>query len=146
MTDVTDVTGRFIFECENETDDPVSVILRGRNLNGEGSSEDLYYRIMLIDDKGEQIRLRRNHDYQLNIAGPLSFGQRTFAEAVEAAATNNVWISISDNVNEVEDAHYILKVDKTNYVIDETQVTSGNVYTLSYSIKGKKLQKLTNLM
>lgn len=143
VTDVIDVTGRFIFECENETDDPVSVILRGRNLNGEGSSEDLYYRIMLIDDKGEQIRLRRNHDYQLNIAGPLSFGQRTFAEAVEAAATNNVWISISDNVNEVEDAHYILKDDKTNYVIDETQVTSGNVYTLSYSIKGKKGQNIT---
>lgn len=140
VTDVTDVTGRYIFECENGADDPVSVILRGHNV---GSTDDLYYRIMLIDDNGEQIRLRRNHDYQLNIAGPLSFGQRTFAEAVEAAATNNVWISISDNVNEVEDAHYILKVDKTNYVIDETQVTSGNVYTLSYSIKGKKGQNIT---
>ena len=140
VTDVTDVTGRYIFECENGADDPVSVILRGHNV---GSTDDLYYRIMLIDDKGEQIRLRRNHDYQLNIVGPLSFGQPTFAEAVEAAATNNVWISISDNVNEVEDAHYILKVDKTNYVIDETQVTSGNVYTLSYSIKGKKGQNIT---
>ena len=140
VTDVTDVTGRYIFECENGADDPVSVILRGHNV---GSTDDLYYRIMLIDDKGEQIRLRRNHDYQLNIVGPLSFGQPTFAEAVEAAATNNVWISISDNVNEVEDAHYILKVDKTNYVIDETQMTSGNVYTLSYSIKGKKGQNIT---
>lgn len=142
VTDVTDVTGRYIFECENGADDPVSVILRGHNV---GSADDLYYRIMLIDDKGEQIRLRRNHDYQLNIVGPLSFGQRTFAEAVEAAATNNVWISISDNVNEVEDAHYILKVDKTNYVIDDSELTTGsNIYTLLYSIKGKNGQKITD--
>ncbi len=135
VTDVTDVNGRYIFECENGADDPVSVILRGHN--NKGSNEELYYRIMLVDEKGEQIRLRRNHDYQINIEGPLSFGQPTFAAAVEAAATNNVWISISDNVNEVEDANYILKVDQTNYVIDDTQVTAGNVYTLLYSIKGK---------
>lgn len=137
VTDVTDVNGRYIFECENGADDPVSVILRGRNNDNNGSNEELYYRIMLVDENGEQIRLRRNHDYQINIVGPLSFGQPTFAAAVEAAATNNVWISISDNVNEVEDANYILKVDQTNYVIDDTQVTAGNVYTLLYSIKGK---------
>ena len=142
VTDVTDVNGRYIFECENGADDPVSVILRGRNNDNNGSNEELYYRIMLVDENGEQIRLRRNHDYQINIVGPLSFGQPTFAAAVEAAATNNVWISISDNVNEVEDAHYILKVDQTNYVIDDTQVTAGNVYTLLYSIKGKNDQTI----
>lgn len=139
VTDVTDVNGRYIFECENGADDPVSVILRGRN---NGSNEELYYRIMLVNKNGEQIRLRRNHDYQINIVGSLSFGQPTFAEAVEAAATNNVWISISDNVNEVEDTYYILKVDQTNYVIDDTQVTAGNVYTLLYSIKGKNNQTI----
>lgn len=139
VTDVTDVNGRYIFECENGADDPVSVILRGRN---NGSNEELYYRIMLVDENGEQIRLRRNHDYQINIVGSLSFGQPTFAAAVEAAATNNVWISISDNVNEVEDTHYILKVDQTNYVIDDTQVAAGNVYTLLYSIKGKNNQTI----
>lgn len=139
VTDVTDVNGRYIFECENGADDPVSVILRGRN---NGSNEELYYRIMLVDENGEQIRLRRNHDYQINIVGSLSFGQPTFAAAVEAAATNNVWISISDNVNEVEDTRYILKVDQTNYVIDDTQVAAGNVYTLLYSIKGKNNQTI----
>ena len=70
VTDVTDVNGRYIFECENGADDPVSVILRGRN---NGSNEELYYRIMLVDENGEQIRLRRNHDYQINIVGSLSF-------------------------------------------------------------------------
>lgn len=98
LSDVTDVTtnmGQYIFESENSADDPVSIILFGRN---EGDTENRYYRVMLVDDEGDQILIQRNHDYQLNITGRLSFGQATFAEALEAAATNNVWISISDRV------------------------------------------------
>lgn len=90
---------------------------------------------MLVNDAGDQILIRRNHDYQLNITGKLSFGQATFAEALEAAATNNVWISISDKVNEVEDNDYILTVDQTDYVLD-SELADGT-YTLSYTIKGK---------
>ena len=59
----------------------------------------------------------------------------TFAEALEAAATNNVWISISDKVNEVEDNDYVLTVDQTDYVLD-SELADGT-YTLSYTIKGK---------
>ena len=67
---------------------PVSVILRG-HLPGEDT--DLYYRVMLIDDEGEQVLIRRNCHYRLNIAGTLSYGQPDFASALEAPATNNVW-------------------------------------------------------
>lgn len=135
LSDVTDVTknmGQYIFESENSADDPVSIILYGHN---EGDAENLYYRVMLVNDAGDQILIRRNHDYQLNITGKLSFGQATFAEALEAAATNNVWISISDKVNEVEDNDYILTVDQTDYVLD-SELADGT-YTLSYTIKGK---------
>lgn len=90
---------------------------------------------MLIDDQGEQVLLRRNHHYKLNITGKLSYGQATFAEALEAAATNNVWISIDDDVNEVEDQNYILTVEKTNHVLDESK--TNKTYTLSYTLKGK---------
>ena len=102
LSDVTDVTtnmGQYIFGSENSADDPVSIILYGRN---EGDTEDRYYRVMLVNEEEAQIPIRRNHDYQLNITGRLSFGQATFTEALEAAATNNMWISISDRVNEVE--------------------------------------------
>lgn len=135
LSDVTDVTknmGQYIFESENSADDPVSIILYGHN---EGDAENLYYRVMLVNDAGDQILIRRNHDYQLNITGKLSFGQATFAEALEAAATNNVWISISDKVNEVEDNDYILTVDQTDYVLDSE--LADHAYTLSYTIKGK---------
>lgn len=141
LSDVTDVTtnmGQYIFESENSADDPVSIVLYGRNA---GDTEDRYYRVMLVDEEGDQILIRRNHDYQLNITGRLSFGQTTFAEALEAAATNNVWISISDRVNEVEDSEYILTVEQTDYVLGSE--LAGSAYTLSYTVKGKDGKKIT---
>ena len=141
MSDVTDVTtnmGQYIFESENSADDPVSIVLYGRNA---GDTEDRYYRVILVDEEGDQILIRRNHDYQLNITGRLSFGQTTFAEALEAAATNNVWISISDRVNEVEDSEYILTVEQTDYVLGSE--LAGSAYTLSYTVKGKDGKKIT---
>ena len=138
VTDVTKNTGQYIFESENSADDPVSIILYGRNT---GDTEDRYYRVMLVNDEGDQILIRRNHDYQLNITGRLSFGQATFAEALEAAATNNVWISISDRVNEVEDSEYVLAVEQTDYVLGAE--FAGKSFTLKYTIKGKGEKVIT---
>lgn len=97
---------------------------------------------MLVDENGNQIPIRRNHSYTLNIAGALSFGQDSFEAALEASATNNVWISISDEVNEVEDKNYILTVEKTFEVIDEGQV-QGGTYTFKYTLKGKNGIRIT---
>lgn len=143
MSDVTDVTSsmsQYVFECENSTDDPVSVILRGHL---PGQHEEKYYRVLLIGDKGEQLLVRRSHHYKLHINGALSFGQASFAEALEAAATNNVWISISDEVNEVEDTDYILTVEKTFVVLDESFTENGGSYTLNYTIRGKNDKAIT---
>lgn len=143
MSDVTDVTSsmsQYVFECENSTDDPVSVILRGHL---PGQREEKYYRVLLIGDNGEQLLVRRNHHYKLHINGALSFGQASFAEALEAAATNNVWISISDEVNEVEDTDYILTVEKTFVVLDESFTENGGSYTLNYTIRGKNDKAIT---
>lgn len=137
MSDIMDVStaeDQYIFESENRADDPVSVIIRGHRPS-EGADGDRYYRVLLLDEAGEQLLLRRNFHYKLNIRGELAFGQATFEEATTAAATNNVWISISDDVNEVEDQNYILTVTQTNYVLSESD--AGNTYTLSYTLTGK---------
>lgn len=137
MSDITDVStsvSEYIFECKNTSDDPVSVIIRG-HLPGETEAGDLYYRALLLDDKGEQLLIKRNFHYKLNITGALSYGQKTFEAATTAPATNNVWISISDEVKSVEDNEYILTVDKTSYILGEED--AGKTYTLTYSLKGK---------
>lgn len=134
IVDVATAGSQYIFESENGIDDPVSVIVRG-HLPSETEADDLYYRVLLLDDNGDPMLLRRNFHYKLNIVGALSYGQPTFEEATTAAATNNVWISISDDVNEVEDTNYILTVEQTNYVLDEE--FTGKNYTLNYTLKGK---------
>lgn len=137
LSDITDVStslSEYIFECKNTSDDPVSVIIRG-HLSGETEDDDLYYRALLLDSQGEQLLIKRNFHYILNIKGVLSYGQETFEAATTAPATNNVWISISDEVKSVEDNDYILTVDKTSYILDEEY--AGKAYTLTYSLKGK---------
>lgn len=145
MSDITDVSTskeEYIFECKNTSDDPVSVIIRGHLLPSETEADDLYYRALLLDDKGEQLLIKRNFHYILNIKGALSYGQKTFETATTAPATNNVWISISDEVKSVEDNKYILTVDKTNYILDEED--TGKTYTLTYSLKGKNGTTVTD--
>ena len=145
MSDIQDVVtdmSQYVFECENKEDDPVSVIIRG-HLPGQTETDDLYYRVMLVNDNGEQILIRRNHHYKVNIDGTLAYGQKTFAEALEAAATNNVWISISEDVKEVEDQNYILAVEQTTYVLDPT-IAPGTGFPLHYTVKGKNGQTVSN--
>lgn len=144
ISDITDVSTseeEYIFECKNTSDDPVSVIIRG-HLPGETEANDLYYRTLLLDGEGEQLLIKRNFHYKLNITGALSYGQKTFEAATTAPATNNVWISISDEVKSVEDNKYILTVDKSNYILDEED--AGKTYTLTYSLKGKNGTTVTD--
>lgn len=142
MSDIVDVstsTSEYIFESENTADDPVSVIIRG---HASGTTDDLYYRVLLLDEKGEQLLIRRNFHYKLNIQGPLSYGQKTFEEATKAAATNNVWISISDDVKSVEDNNYILTVEETSYIL--SSFNQDRTYTLNYTLEGKNDTQLTD--
>ena len=143
MSDIVDVstsTSEYIFESKNTADDPVSVIIRGHLPNQTGA-DDLYYRVLLLDDKGEQLLIRRNFHYKLNIKGALSYGQKTFEEATKAAATNNVWISISDDVKSVEDNDYILTVEETSYIL--SSFNQDRTYTLNYTLEGKNGTQLT---
>jgi hypothetical protein len=90
--DVDNADETCVFETENNGGNPVSVIIKG--------SDGKYYRVMVVDND-DYVDIRRNHHYKVTITGNLSYGVASFAEALTAPATNNVWISISDEVNEV---------------------------------------------
>ena len=132
MSDITDVTTKpeeYLFEHENSLQDPVSVILRGTPVGG---GQELYYRVMIIDENGEQLMIRRNHHYKLNISGKLTYGQATFEEALTAPATNNVWVAVEDWVNEVSYEDVTLAVEQTDVVLGEDK--AGSVINLNYTI------------
>ena len=132
LSDITDVYSRmeeYVFEHENSLTDPVSVILKGRPA---GSSEELYYRVAIIDETGEQLMIRRNHYYKLHIAGALTYGSKTFDEALLSPATNNIWVAVEDWVNEVAYNGVALAVDQTSIVLGES--AAGHSLELGYTI------------
>lgn len=129
----------YIFETNNTADDPIDFIVKGSQNGGE----DLYYRISIIDSDGEYIKILRNHHYVVNIAGALDYGQKTFAEALEAPATNNVWVSISDDINVLTNGVLTLSVDKTSVVIAESEFETPNEYWLYYTLRSSDSSPLT---
>jgi hypothetical protein len=115
--DVRNVSDEYIFETENTAADPVDFIVKGSYPGGE----DLYYRISLMNEKGDYVMIMRNCHYTVNITGDLYYGQPTFQQALEAPATNNVWVSVSDNISKVQDSRNSLEVEKTHVVIGEDE-------------------------
>ena len=135
MSDVEEVNTKeedYIFEHENTIDNPVSVIVRGVP---QGQTKEQYFRVALIDSEGEQLMIRRNHSYVLNISGRLTHGSDTFAEALDAPFTNNVWISIDSWVKAVEDAHFKLEVKETGIVLNAD--AAGSNYKIYYTVTSK---------
>ena len=124
----------YVFESENLLSDPVSVILYGRNANG---GTDAYYRVLLLDNRTQEpLPILRNHAYTIRADGPLSYPYPTFAEALNGAATNNVWISVSDDIHSVMDGEYVLSVDQTSVVVLGSE-NAGIPHEIGYSYTAK---------
>lgn len=138
LSDIQDVTTQewqYVFETENTSENPVSVIIKGKNA---GETESKYYRVMLIDTANDFIPVMRNFNYCVYIMGALEYGQNTFEDALTAPATNNVWLSVSDNVKEVRSTDYALAVDETYVVIGQNDPVWNSQlkkYTLKYSVE-----------
>lgn len=131
LGDFLDVRGNreeYVFETRNDIDDPVNIIIKG-------GPDGLYYRVLMLDEDGNQIMILRNHHYKVMISDVLSYGQPTFEEALTAPATNNVWITVEDHVKEVYGLEYILSVDDTDIVINESEFLSPNLKTVYYTVK-----------
>lgn len=121
----------YVFETLNSSSDPVDFIVKGSQSGGK----ELYYRISIIDEDGMNLPILRNHHYIITIAGELNYGSETFAEALEAPPTNNVWVAVSDNISAISDESYRLSVDKTSVVIPEDEfVYPDREYELHYTV------------
>ena len=125
----------YIFESPNSDSEPIDFIVKGK----QNGSESLYYRISIIDKEGNYLPILRNHHYTVNIAGPLYYGVDTFAEALTTPPTNNVWVSVSDNILQVQDNESRLSVEKTSVVIGENEfVLPDHEYELTYRVENLK--------
>ena len=133
MSDIVDINTKaedYIFETENSGDRQVSVIIKG-HAPGQTSAEDKYYRIVMQKEDGSNFMIRRNHHYNIQITGMLTYPSNTFEEALNAPASNNAWISIDEWVNEITDGVRTLWVEKTSYVLASDQY-AGTDFVIPY--------------
>ena len=130
--DVRTNAEEYVFETPNSSAEPVDFIVKGSQNGGK----ELYYRISVIDENGINLPILRNHHYIITIAGNLNYGSETFAEALVAPPTNNVWVAVSDNIAAISDESYKLSVDKTAVVIAEDDfVYPDREYELHYTVE-----------
>ena len=129
MSEIVEVNTKleeYIFETTNEGNDLVSVIIKGRP-KSSNTGKSLYYRIVLQNNDGSNLMIRRNHHYKINIIGELSYGKNTFEEALTAPASNNAWISIDSWVNEITNGTETLCVEKASYVLSSEEYAGKNL-------------------
>ena len=141
LSDFLDVRSgdeEYVFETENRADSPVDFIVKGSQNGGP----DLYYRISIVDQEGNYIPIYRNHHYTVNITGALSYGQQTYAEALEAPATNNILVSVDDEIRQITDGNITLSVDETFVVIGEDEFPSQpRTWYLHYNVSGRDAEQ-----
>ena len=133
MSDITDINTKpedYIFESENSGDKLISIIIKG-HAPGKSEADDKYYRVVLQNSDGSNFMIRRNHHYNINITGMLTYGQDSFEKALTAPASNNAWISIDDWVNEITDGVETLWIEKTSYVL-HSDIYAGTDWTFPY--------------
>ena len=133
MSDISDINTKpedYIFESENSGDKLISVIIKGR-APGKTEADDKYYRIVMQNEDGSNFMIRRNHHYNINITGMLTYGQDTFEKALTAPASNNAWISIDEWVNEISNGTETLWVEQTSYVLS-SDIYAGTDWTFPY--------------
>ena len=144
MSDIIDVSNskeQYVFETNNYGTDPVDLILRGRNRAANGvdwEAERYYYRVNIINTDGEFEKILRNHHYVIHIQDELTNGCLTFEEALTAPPTNNIWLSISDEVKSVRNNDYVLSVDETKVIVEANAVTGSpktSELVLKFSVK-----------
>jgi len=115
----------YVYETPSTT--TASIIIKGRNKDDE---EDVvkYWRVAFADASGNQMNIRRNHRYTVNIEGALLYGDDSFEAALEnPSVANSAWLSIADEVTAVRNSKFSLTLEHTSYVmIDGTSSLSFN--------------------
>lgn len=95
---------RYVFEHENDLDDPMFAIFK---IDGN------YYKLMIVDNNSNPYKIIRNHRYIFNFlsAPPTTLGYANFEEAKNGVAANNVWVSIDNELPSIGDGSSSLTIE-----------------------------------
>ena len=119
--------GIYVYETPSTTS--ASIIIKGRNKT-DAENVVKYWRVAFANEKAEQMNIRRNHCYIVNIEGELMYGDEDvynesgeleidgFTAAVNnPSVANSTWLSIAEEVTAVKNSKFSLTVENTSFVL-----------------------------
>lgn len=114
---------KYMCEDVNDYNNQTYVIIKGIL---DGSTEELYYKIQLLDDLKRPYPIIRNNLYKIviKVFSQEANGSKTFEDAKSAEASNNIYAEINKVSPTISDTqNNILTVGSTSYLF----ITGGNL-------------------
>ena len=104
---------QYTFEQENSLEKPLKVIMEVTYKGGETK----WFQV-LLQNKGVQIPVKRNHLYRINIKKlGKNLGYSSAELAYNGTPANNPWITVDDIIQEISDGNYTMNIVEGTYQI-----------------------------
>lgn len=126
---------QYTFEQENSLEKPLKVIMEVTYKGGETK----WFQV-LLQNKGVQIPVKRNHLYRINIKRlNKNLGYADCTQAYEGTPANNPWITVDDIIQEISDGTYTMNIVNGTYQM-LTQESANSEQTIDFEYKGEASQ------
>lgn len=126
---------QYTFEQENSLEKPLKVIMEVTYKGGETK----WFQV-LLQNKGVQIPVKRNHLYRINIKKlGKNLGYSSAELAYNGTPANNPWITVADIIQEISDGNYTMNIVNGTYQM-LTQESANSEQTIDFEYKGDDFQ------
>lgn len=123
------------FEQENSLEKPLKVIMKVTYKGGETK----WFQV-LLQNKGVQIPVKRNHLYQINIKKlGKNLGYSSAELAYNGDPANNPWITVEDIIQEISDGPHTMNIVNGTYQM-LTQESANSEQVIDFEYTGEASQ------
>lgn len=125
---------QYTFEQENSLEKPLKVIMEV-TYTESGKDEKKWFQILLQNDEGVQIPVKRNHLYRINIKRlGKNLGYSSAELAYNGTPANNPWITVADIIQEISDGNYTMNIVNGTYqMLTHESANSEQVIDFEYT-------------
>ena len=124
---------QYTFEQENSLEKPLKVIMEV-TYTESGKVEKKWF-LVLLQNEGVQIPVKRNHLYRLNIKRlGKNLGYSSAELAYNGTPANNPWITVEDIIQEISDGNYTMNIVNGTYqMLTHESANSEQVIDFEYT-------------
>lgn len=133
-TEMWSNSSSYTFEQENSLEKPLKVIMEV-TYTESGKDEKKWFQILLQNDEGVQIPVKRNHLYRINIKRlGKNLGYSSAELAYNGTPANNPWITVADIIQEISDGNYTMNIVNGTYqMLTHESANSEQVIDFEYT-------------